>query len=149
MGLSAAWRTLARQDAVWAFDVDGTLVGSVRSDVLRPGAAALLERLTRCGVICVLWSAGGQDYAQRMAIAHGIHPMVTACYAKQRSTGRLRYGVDHFALTHRPHVFVDDAPDDLPHDATVIAVPQFIGSNLADRALWAVLDQLPTQAEPR
>jgi hypothetical protein len=53
-----------------------------------------------------------------------------------------RYVVDHFDLAHRPDVFVDDSPADLPLDARVVSVPQFIGGNTADRALFDVLDAL-------
>lgn len=137
-----AWRELARADAVWAFDVDGTLIGSVRSDVLRPGAVALLDALIRRGVTCVLWSAGGEDYARRMSAAHGLERMVAGYYTKHRHASASAYGVDHFAVAHRPHVFVDDAPADLPVDALILAVPQFIGGNVADRVLWEIVEQL-------
>jgi phosphoglycolate phosphatase-like HAD superfamily hydrolase len=132
--------------AVWVFDVDGTLIGSVRSDMLRPGAAALLDELAARGATCVLWSAGGADYARRVAVTHGLADRVDGYYAKPDRRGDTRYGVDHFASHHRPAVFVDDSPGDLPDGATVVAVPQFIGGNPADRALVDLLDGL--RAEP-
>jgi phosphoglycolate phosphatase-like HAD superfamily hydrolase len=134
----------------WTFDVDGTLIGSVRSDRLRPGAVELLEGLTRRGAVIVLWSAGGDDYARRKACEHGIDRFFDAFYAKANRDARGRYTVDHFAPEHRPNVFVDDSPIDLPVDslvdlpvgARVVAVAQFIGGNAADRELFEVLGQL-------
>jgi phosphoglycolate phosphatase-like HAD superfamily hydrolase len=127
-----------RPGAVWAFDVDGTLVGSVRSDVLRPGVLELLQALGRRTVVCVVWSAGGAAHARRMATVHGFHHLVTEFYGKDGRDGDARYVTHHFDDDHRPHVFVDDAPQDLPVGAIVIAVPQFIGGNPADRALTSL-----------
>lgn len=126
----------------WVFDVDGTLIGSIRSDRLRPGVEELLGMLVERGVTCVLWSAGGDDYAARKAREHGIHHLVAACYPKGRRDADGRYVVDHFAPSHRPDVFVDDVPGDLPLGATVIAVSQFFGGNTADAALVRVIDAL-------
>lgn len=42
------------QDMVWAFDVDGTLIGSIRSGVLRPAGCELLTALAARGVLAVL-----------------------------------------------------------------------------------------------
>ncbi|MDO8390380.1 MAG: HAD family hydrolase [Actinomycetota bacterium] len=129
-------------DAVWAFDVDGTLIGSIRSDVLRPGACELLATLVRSGASCVLWSAGGADYARRMAARHGIEHHFVAFYEKDRRDADGKYRVDHFAAHHQPHVFVDDSPIDLRDDVHTIAVPQFIGGNLADAGLSSLLRSL-------
>lgn len=126
----------------WAFDVDGTLIGSIRSDRLRPGAPELLGALVERGVTCVLWSAGGSDYAARKAEQHGIACYVAATYAKERRDSHGRYVVDHFDPAHRPDVFVDDVTDDMPLGATVIAVSQFLGGNSADAALERVHDEL-------
>jgi phosphoglycolate phosphatase-like HAD superfamily hydrolase len=126
----------------WAFDVDGTLIGSIRSDVLRPGATDLLERLRHRGITCVLWSAGGGQYARRMATLHGIESLFEAFYSKGERDARGRYTTDRLAARHRPDVFVDDMPVDLPVGATVVTVAQFLGSNQADRALWEVMDRL-------
>jgi phosphoglycolate phosphatase-like HAD superfamily hydrolase len=134
--------------SVWAFDVDGTIVGSIRSDVLRPGAAELVRTLGRRGVQCVLWSAGGADHARRMASRHGIDHHVVAYYGKERRDGDGRYELDHFAPAHRPDVLVDDAPTDLPASATVIAVPPFLGNNPADAALLVLLERLDDHDVP-
>lgn len=129
-----------RPGAVWAFDVDGTLIGSVRSDVVRPGARELLDTLSRRQVRCVLWSAGGDDYADRIAAQHGL--VVAASYAKHTRDDAGRYRIDHFPGADRPDLFVDDSPADLPEAVPVIAVPQFIGGNPADRALWSLIDEV-------
>lgn len=127
---------------VWAFDLDGTLIGSVRSDILRPHARTLLHELAERGIDCVLWSAGGAAYARRHAIAHGIEAHFASFYAKVERDDHRRYVTDHFASVHLPHVFVDDAPQDMPIGATVITVPQFIGGNPADSALVPLIDGL-------
>ena len=126
----------------WAFDVDGTVIGSIRSDRLRPGATELFDALAARGVTCVLWSAGGGEYADRKAREHGIRHLVAACYPKDRRDVDGRYVIDHFLPSHRPDVFVDDVPGDLPSGASVVAVSQFFGGNSADGALVRVLDGL-------
>lgn len=128
--------------AVWAFDVDGTLIGSIRSDVLRPGAVDLLTALGRAGARCVLWSAGGADYARRMAARHGIEDHFVAFYEKDVRDADGKYVVDHFELEHLPQVLVDDSTIDLREDICAIAVPQFIGGNPADTGLIDVLRSL-------
>lgn len=132
---------------VWAFDLDGTLIGSVRGDVLRPHAVELLGRLVSVGITCVLWSAGGADYARRRAEAHAIDGFFSAFYDKGGRDDRARYTVDHFESEHRPHVFVDDAPDDMPMGAEVISVPQFIGGNPDDGALATLIGRLDSEEE--
>ena len=52
--------------AVWIFDVDGTLIGSIRSEITRPGALELLTALRDRSDICLCWSAGGDTYAREM-----------------------------------------------------------------------------------
>lgn len=124
--------------AVWAFDVDGTLIGSVRSDRLRPGAVALLDALLARGVNPVLWSAGGASYAEQMARLHGIESRFVAFYGKELRGPDGRYVTDHFDADHLPHVFVDDVPIDLPRQARVVAVAQFLGGNDSDGVLTAL-----------
>ena len=126
----------------WAFDVDGTLVGSIRSDVLRPGATELLEALSARGVDRVLWSAGGADYARRMAAAHGIDDMFHAFHAKAERGADQRYLIDHLQTRDDALIFVDDSPVDLPRGAEIIRVSQFMGNNPADRALVDLLNRL-------
>lgn len=129
---------------VWAFDVDGTVIGSIRSDVLRPGVGDLLVELRARGVRCVLWSAGGDMYAHRMAEAHGIGHHFDAFYAKRERGPDGRFAVEHFSRVDRPTVFVDDVPDEVPAEGRVVAVPQFMGGNPADRALAGILRDIET-----
>ena len=126
----------------WAFDVDGTLIGSIRSERLRPGAAELLAALAEREVRTVLWSAGGADYAARMADRHGIAGYFDGYYAKQLRGADGRYVAGHFAPSHRPSLFVDDSPGEMPADSAVVRVPQFFGGNAADRALWDLAERL-------
>lgn len=134
---------------VWAFDVDGTVIGSIRSDVLRPGVGDLLVELTARGVRCVLWSAGGGVYAQRMAESHGIVHHFEAFYAKRDRGPDGRFSVDHFSRADRPTVFVDDAPAEIPAGGKVVAVPQFMGGNPADGALVGILHDIESLVPTR
>ena len=128
---------------VWAFDLDGTLIGSIRNDRLRPGARELLAALRERDVTCVLWSAGGAAYAERKAREHGIADAFAAFYDKAERDLDQRYLVDHFAPGHIPDVFVDDSPRDVRAGARVIPVPQFMGGNDADRSLLDLLELQP------
>lgn len=131
-----------RAPTTWAFDVDGTLIGSVLGDRLRPGAVELLSGLTGRGLQCVSWSAGGADYAARKASEHGIDGWFVGFYTKAGRGSDGRYTTEHFHRDHRPDVYVDDGPTDIPLGPRVIAVAQFLGGNAADRALLDVLDAL-------
>ncbi len=127
-------------DAVWLFDVDGTLIGSVRSDVLRPGAIELLGRLRDAGVTPVLWSAGGAEYAKNMLAQFRIDHCFAAFYSKDRRGPDGRYLVDHLRPEHRPGTLVDDYPGDVPDQPRVIGVPQFLGGNPHDTGLGRALE---------
>ena len=127
-------------DAIWLFDVDGTLIGSVRSDVLRPGAIELLDRLRDAGATPVLWSAGGAEYAKNMLAQFGIDHYFAAFYSKDRRGSDGRYVVDHLRPEHRPGTLVDDYPGDVPDQPRVIGVPQFLGGNPHDTGLGRALE---------
>lgn len=127
---------------LWAFDVDGTIIGSIRNDRLRSGTAELLSALAERRVKVVLWSAGGAEYAALMADRHGIAHFFDAFYDKKDRGADGRYLTDHFHPEHRPTLFVDDSPDEMPSDSTVIGVAQFFGGNSADRALWSLFEKL-------
>ena len=127
-------------DSVWIFDVDGTLIGSVRSDTLRPGAMQLLDRLRDAGATLVLWSAGGADYARSMLAQFRLDHYFAACYSKDRRGPDGRYVVDHLRPEHRPGTLVDDYPGDVPDGPRVIGVSQFLGGNPHDVGLQAALD---------
>ena len=126
-------------DAVWVFDVDGTLIGSVRSDILRPGAAELLDRLRDAGVTLVLWSAGGAGYAKNMLAQFHIDHYFAAFYDKDRRGPDGRYVVDNLRPEHRPGTLVDDYPGDVPDRPRVIGVSQFLGGNPHDTGLEGAL----------
>jgi len=128
--------------AAWWFDLDGTLIDSVTGMSLRPHAVELLEALRGQGAPVVLWSAGGDDYAARRADQAGIAHLFDAVYSKlgRDSTGRwlLPQTPEH----HRPAVFVDDQPDDVPALGRAVRVPAYIGPNPRDRALRLLADSL-------
>ena len=127
-------------DAVWVFDVDGTLIGSIRSDRLRPGAAELLETLSQNGTTVVVWSAGGADYARRMLAQFDLERHFCAYYDKNLRGSDGRYLIDHLAPEHRPGTLVDDYPHEVPEVGRVIGVRQFLGGNPADTGLAQALE---------
>lgn len=127
-------------DAVWLFDVDGTLIGSVRSDTLRPGAMELLDRLRDAGATLVLWSAGGADYARNMLAQFHLDHYFAAFYSKDRRGPDGRYMVDHLRPEHRPGTLVDDYAGDVPTAPRVIGVSQFLGGNPHDQGLNGALE---------
>ena len=90
----------------------------------------------------MLWSAGGAEYAALMADRHGIAHFFDAFYDKKCRGADGRYLTDHFQPEHRPTLFVDDSPDEMPSGLVVIGVAQFFGSNTADRALWNLVERL-------
>lgn len=126
---------------VWAFDVDGTLVGSVVPGALRPGARELLAALGDRGARVVAWSAGGADYAREMMVRHGIDGFFDGFYGKESRDADRRWETGHFAAHHVPTLFVDDTPEDLPVGARIVAVAPFIGSNPSDRWFVSILEE--------
>ena len=118
------------------------MIGAIRSDVLRPNVREVFEELLTNDELVVLWSAGGADYAERMAVLHGIDDLVHAYFEKPDRAGARHYTADHFPDHVRPTVFVDDSPLDLPPEWDVIAVDPFMGSNLHDRGMDVVLRYL-------
>ena len=132
----------ANLTAVWAFDVDGTLIDSITGSSLRPMARSVLEVLHARGATVVLWSAGGGDYARRRAEAHGIDDLVHACYDKGVRDGEGRYLTSHLAGEHRPHVCVDDQPDELPAGVESIGVSAYLAPDPHDRGLVALLERI-------
>lgn len=122
-------------DAVWLFDVDGTLIGSIRGDQLRPRALELLQLLEASDATLVSWSAGGADYARRMLARLRIDSYFSAFYSKELRDSTGRYRLDHLAPEHLPGTMVDDYPQEVPDLGRVIGVPQFLGGNANDRGL--------------
>lgn len=127
-------------DKVWLFDIDGTLIGSIRSDQLRPGAVELLRILQSSSTTIVAWSAGGADYAKRMLAQCEIDHFFSAFYAKEERDEQGRYLVGHLAPQHQPGTLVDDYPKDVPTGGRVIGVRQFLGGNPVDSGLTSAID---------
>ena len=124
----------------WLFDLDGCLVDSMGGTILRPFARQLLEALTTRGVTVRIWSAGGDDYAVRVAERVGIADLVAGFHTKVRQpagTWALPEAVDDHVV-----VCVDDQPDGVPEDVTTIGVFPFIGARPHDRAFARLLDDL-------
>ena len=128
--------------AVWIFDVDGTLIGSVRSEITRPGALELLKALKDRAETCLCWSAGGDTYAREMMQQHGLAEFFEGFYSKLNRNSQNHYSVDHIPDHHRPDIFVDDSPVDLLPDCKIVSVSQFMGNNVADRSLFDIRDSL-------
>ena len=126
---------------VWAFDLDGCLVGAVLATNLRPQARELLERLRDRGVAVVIWSAGGGDYARTIAETVGIADLVGGYYAKVRGPDG-KWIVTNFPPHHRPSVFVDDEPASIPEEMRSIGVAPYLGANRHDRGLECCFDEL-------
>lgn len=131
---------MTNRPSVWIFDVDGTLIGSIRSTQLRPGARELLETLTEAGTTLVLWSAGGAEYAHRMLAQFDLVHFFSGIYAKEERCERGLYRIDHIDPAHRPDTFVDDYPHEVPDTGRTIAVPQFLGGNPHDHGLKTALE---------
>lgn len=127
--------------AVWAFDLDGCLVGAVLATSLRPLARELLERLREDGTTVVIWSAGGGAYAHRIAETVGIAELVDGYYAKARGSDG-KWALEVFPPEHRPAVCVDDEPASVPSTVQTIAVSPYLGSHPHDRGLEPCFDEL-------
>ncbi len=125
----------------WVFDVDGCLVDSLTGTSLRPGARVLLEHLAEHGDTLLLWSAGGEQYAQQRAEQFEIATLVTGYFSKEGRDGSGRYRTTHLALTQDIVVFVDDRPEDLSAELEVIAVPPYLCHDPHDRGLDAVVSR--------
>lgn len=139
---------LNHPDAVWVFDVDGTLIGSILSDRLRPGAVELLDTLRSRGTTLVVWSAGGADYARRMLDQFALTDHFSACYAKDARGPDGRYTVDHMHPDHRPGTLVDDYPLEVEQAVRVIGVSQFLGGNSNDIGLREAISIAASRVSP-
>ena len=129
----------------WVFDVDGTIIDSMTGASLRPGAGAILERLTTAGARVILWSAGGDDYARLRAEQVGVAEWCAEFYAKALRDESRRYRTDEFLGSHDGVVFVDDSPVDLPIGADIVAVRPYLAPNLHDRGLDALARRIADQ----
>ncbi len=125
---------------MWLFDLDGCLVDSFAATDVRPLAVEALSQARRSGATVVIWSAGGVDYARRVAERLGLAELVDGFYPKDRgSAGRW---VLHEDFRGAAVTCVDDQPDGLPELVDAIAVFPYLGVDRHDRALEAVLRRL-------
>mgnify|MGYP006275240457 CR=1 FL=1 len=121
----------------FAFDVDGTLIDSLSGTSLRPGTTELIDRLSSTGHRVVLWSAGGATYAAERAATHGIE--ADAFFDKDLRDADGRYVATALSLEGAEVIFIDDRPEDMPRDATVIALSPYLSHNPHDRGLDRVV----------
>lgn len=128
--------------AAWVFDVDGCLIDSITGTSLRPLTAELLAAVRTCGISVVLWSAGGRDYVVRRVSQFGLEVDVTGCYGKEQRDADGRWRIDHIRRDHRPVLFVDDRPEELPIGVDVVGVPPYLGVSPHDRALAPLLERM-------
>jgi len=129
-------------EAVWVFDVDGTLIDSLTGTSLRPGALELLASLRSHGRTTLLWSAGGASYARRRASEHRITHLVQGFHGKGQRGSDGRY-VPSFLDDPARATFVDDRPDDLPIGSDVRAVSCYIVPDPHDSGLSSIGPLLP------
>jgi hypothetical protein len=127
-----------RSAEVWLFDLDGCLVDSFAATDLRPMAHDALGAVRAAGARVVLWSAGGVDYALRVAERLGIHVHFDDVLAKQRGTDG-RWLLDA-SLASAAVTCVDDQPDGLPEGVRAVGLFPYVGPNANDRALQEVID---------
>jgi hypothetical protein len=123
----------------WLFDLDGCLVDSFDGTSLRPLALELIERLLQQGHSVDIWSAGGAEYAERVARRVGISHLIGTFWTKDRgSSGKWTLPDD---LAGSKIVCVDDQPDGVPLGVEKIAVFPYLGPNPHDQVLRKLLDR--------
>jgi long-chain acyl-CoA synthetase len=122
----------------WVFDVDGCLVDSLTGTSLRPGARDLLEHLGGSGSRIILWSAGGGDYARKRAQQFGVDDLVSGYFGKDDRDGDGFYWTGHLPVRRHRCVFVDDRPEDLAAELTVLPVSPYLSDDPYDRGLEQV-----------
>ncbi|HEY1831638.1 MAG TPA: NIF family HAD-type phosphatase [Acidimicrobiales bacterium] len=125
------------QDAWWVFDVDGCLVDSLTGTSLRPGARLLLAHLHENSVQVMVWSAGGDTYAQERARQFSFEHFISGFFAKRERDADGCYRTDHLPTACVSGVFVDDRPEDLSKRLEVIAVSPYLSDDPHDRGLEA------------
>ena len=124
----------------WLFDLDGCLVDSFDGTSLRPLARELLESLRAAGFGVDIWSAGGADYATRVATRVGIVELIGTFWTKERGPGG-KWGLPP-ELIGKIIVCVDDQPDGVPYGVEKISVFPYLGPNPHDQVLRKVLDRV-------
>jgi long-chain acyl-CoA synthetase len=124
----------------WVFDVDGCLVDSITGTSLRPLTRDVITSLRSRGIAVILWSAGGAAYSEQRARQFEIDHLFDAFHGKEERDGDGRWRIDHLEGAHRPRVFVDDRPEELPDRVEVIGVSPYLGESRHDRGLSGVLE---------
>jgi NLI interacting factor-like phosphatase len=128
----------------WLFDLDGCLVDSFDGTSLRPLARELLEALRARGHGVDIWSAGGHEYAERVATRVGIRDLIGNFWTKDRGvTGKWTLPL---ALNDFRVVCVDDQPDGVPTEVEKISVFPYLGPNPHDQVLRKLLDRVQSVA---
>ena len=124
----------------WVFDVDGCLNDSITGTSLRPLTLEVIAALRSRGIAVLLWSAGGADYSEQRARQFGIAHLFDAFHAKEERDHDGRWQIDRLSVRHRPRVFVDDRPEELPDHVAVVGVSPYLADSVHDRGLAAVLE---------
>ena len=127
------------ESALWVFDMDGTLIDSMSGQSLRPLALEVLDELSLRQIEIVLWSAGGASYARRKAEGVGLDHFFSSFEAKERRDPDGYWDARHIVPAAARATFVDDQPHEIHPRATVLGVSPYIGENIHDRGLAAVL----------
>ena len=124
----------------WLFDLDGCLVDSFAGTELRPYALDVLVALRQADHRVEIWSAGGAEYAERVARRVGIHDVIHGYWTKERGKdGKWSLPA---ATAGRTVVCVDDQPEGIPAGPRQIPVFPYLGRNDHDAALLPILDGL-------
>ena len=131
----------------WVFDVDGCLVDSLTGTSLRPGAREILGSLAGHTRV-LLWSAGGDDYAQARARQFEVDHLVSGFFAKEHRDARGCYLTTHLPVGAGGAVFVDDRPEDLAEDLDVVAVSPYLAEDAHDRGLEVLARRVGLPAAP-
>jgi hypothetical protein len=129
----------------WLFDLDGCLVDSFDGTSLRPLARELIEALLQHGHSVDIWSAGGAEYAERVARRVGISDLIGTFWTKDRGpSGKWTLPPELSGQI----VCVDDQPDGVPPGVEKIAVFPYLGPNPHDQVLHKLLDRATSFIAP-
>ncbi len=115
------------------------MVDSFDGKSLRPLARELLVALRQKGCGIDIWSAGGAEYAERVAQRVGIRDLVGTFWTKDRgANGKWTLPLELAEITV---VCVDDQPDGVPSNVESIGVFPYLGANPYDQVLRKLLDR--------
>ena len=132
----------------WVFDVDGCLVDSLTGTSLRPGSEGDPAAPSPDHARVLLWSAGGDDYAQARARQFEVDHLVSGFFAKEDRDARGCYLTTHLPVGAGGAVFVDDRPEDLAEDLDVVAVSPYLAEDAHDRGLEVLARRVGLPAAP-